>query len=184
LRIRFAVARFALAVVISALIRFGRGFAIYAACTGGCEMIDWIPDMQSRSTTSARNSKTATDRKAMLSTLWIFAVMNYIYADVFTAMDPSAEGGSVRMSHGMMLGAAALMETAMVMVPLSRFLRYRANRWANIVVGVMHTMAVILSLFVGGAMPASYYLLFASVEVISTSFIVCYAWKWHNVEIG
>jgi len=107
----------------------------------------------------------------MLSTLWIFAVMNYIYADVFTAMDPSAEGGSVRMSHGMMLGAAALMETAMVMVPLSRFLRYRANRWANIVAGVMHTMAVILSLFVGGAMPASYYLLVASVEVISTSFI-------------
>ena len=44
--------------------------------------------------------------------------MNYIYADVFMTMDPSAEGGSVRMSHGMMLGAAALMETAMVMVPL------------------------------------------------------------------
>ena len=33
-------------------------------------MIDWIPDMQSRSTISAGNSKTATDRKAILSTLW------------------------------------------------------------------------------------------------------------------
>jgi hypothetical protein len=147
-------------------------------------MIDRIPDMQSRSTASAGNSTTATDMKAMLSTLWIFAVLNYIYADVFTAMDPAAEGGSLRMSHGMMLGAAALMETAMVMVPLSRFLRYRANRWANIVVGVMHTMAVILSLFVGGVIPASYYLLFASVEVVTTSFIVWYAWEWHNVKIS
>ena len=82
----------------------------------------------------------------------------------------------------MMLGAAALMETAMVMVPLSRFLKYRANRWANIVVGVIHTLAVIVSIFVGGVMPASYYLLFASVEVVSTSLIVWYAWKWHNVE--
>jgi hypothetical protein len=92
----------------------------------------------------------------MLSTLWIFARMNCIYADVFTAIIPSTEGGSVRMSHGMMLRAAALRETAMVMVPLSRFLRYRANRWANIVVGVINTKTVILSLFVGGAMPASY----------------------------
>ncbi len=147
-------------------------------------MNDRTPDMQPRSLASAENSATATDRKAVLSTLWIFAVLNYIYADVFTAMDPSVEGGSVRMSHGMMLGAAALMETAMVMVPLSRFLRYRANRWANIVLGVMHTMAVILSLFVGGVMPASYYLLFAAVEVVTTSFIAWYAWKWRNVEIS
>jgi hypothetical protein len=147
-------------------------------------MIERIPDMQSRSTASAGNSATSTDRKATLSTLWIFAVLNYIYADVFTAMDPSPESGSVRMSHGMMLGAAALMETAMVMVPFSRFLKYRANRWANIVVGVIHTLAVIVSIFVGGVMPASYYLLFASVEVVSTSLIVWYAWKWHNVEIS
>jgi hypothetical protein len=147
-------------------------------------MIERIPDMRSRSTTGAGNSTTATDRKALLSTLWIFAVLNYIYADVFTAMDPFPESGSVRMSRGMMLGAAALMETAMVMVLLSRFLKYRANRWANIVVGVMHTLAVIVSILVGGVMPASYYLFFASVEVVSTSFIVWYAWKWRNVEIS
>jgi len=59
-------------------------------------MIERIPDMQSRSTAGAGNSATSTDRKAMLSTLWIFAILNYIYADVFTAMDPSPESRHTR----------------------------------------------------------------------------------------
>ena len=37
------------------------------------------------------NSKTTEmqDRKAVLSTLWIFLVANYIYCDVFSHMDPA-----------------------------------------------------------------------------------------------
>jgi hypothetical protein len=67
---------------------------------------------------------------------------------------------------------------------LSRLLMFRANRWANIVAGVVHTVAVILSLFVEGKAPASYYIFFASIEIVSTSLIVWYAWKWPKVEIG
>jgi len=38
------------------------------------------------------NSKTVEmkDRKAILSTLWIFAVLNYLYADVMGGKDPEA----------------------------------------------------------------------------------------------
>ena len=81
------------------------------------------------------------DTKATLSTLWIFAVLNYGYADVFTAMDPSTntealkKPPTVHMTHGFMLGAAIFMETAIAMVVLSRILQYRANRWANIIAG-------------------------------------------------
>jgi hypothetical protein len=118
------------------------------------------------------------DMKVRLSTSWIFAVCNYVYAHVFTVMDPSTDTGAVPVTHGFMLGAAVLMEAAIVMIPLSRFLNYRANRWASIVAGVIHTAAVILTLFVGGKMPASYYVYFASTEIASTSAIVWYAWKW------
>jgi hypothetical protein len=87
------------------------------------------------------------------------------------------------MGHGMMLGAAVFMETAIAMVPLARLLKYRANRWANVLAGIIHTVAVMASLFVTGKMPASYYVFFASIESVTTSIIVWYAWKWTEVQI-
>ena len=48
------------------------------------------------------------------------------------------------MTAGAVLGFAVLMETAIAMVLLSRVLKYGANRWANIIVGIIHTAAVFL----------------------------------------
>lgn len=117
--------------------------------------------------------------------LWIFAMFNYLYADLITVMDPATikeimtgQVGPVPMTQGFLLGAAILMETAIAMVPLSLILEYRANRWANIVIGLLHTAAVFASLFIGGMMPALYYLFFATIEILCTALIVWYAWKW------
>jgi len=134
------------------------------------------------------NSKTVEmkDRKVILSTLWIFATLNYIYADVFGGKDPEilkqliAGTGPLQMTEGFLLGAAILMETAIAMVLLSRVFKHRANRWANIIVGIIHTLAVSLSLFVG--VPTLYYMFFAAIEIPCTLFIVWYAWKWRNPE--
>lgn len=134
------------------------------------------------------NKKTAEmkDRKVMLSTLWIFAVLNYIYADVFGSKDPEmlkqliTGTGPLQMTGGFLLGAAILMETAIAMVLLSRVLKYRANRWANIIAGIIHTAAVSLSLFVGT--PALYYVFFATIEIACTLFIIWYAWTWPKQE--
>ena len=119
------------------------------------------------------NSKTVEmkDRKVILSTLWIFAVLNYLYADVFGGKDPEAVRqlisgtvGSIHMTEEFLLGAAILMETSIAMVLLSRVLKYRANRWANIIVGIIQTAAVSLSLFV--SMPPLYYMFFAAIKVL------------------
>ncbi len=125
------------------------------------------------------------DMKVRFSMLWIFAMFNYLYADVITLMDPATikeimtgTVGPVPMTQGFLLGAAILMETAIAMVPLSRLLKYTANRLANIIIGLIHTAAVLASLFVGGTMPALYYLFFAAIEIVCTSFIVWYAWQW------
>jgi hypothetical protein len=72
------------------------------------------------------------------------------------------------------------METSIAMVLLSRVLKYRANRWANIIAGIINTAAVSFSLFAGK--PAPYYVFFATIEIACTSFIVWYAWKWRNPE--
>lgn len=126
-----------------------------------------------------------TDMKVRLSTLWVFALFNYLYADIVTLMDPVAlrgimtgQVGPIRITQGFLLGAAILMETAIAMVLFSRVLEYRSNRWANITTGALHTVAVILSVFVGGTTPAFYYIFFATIEVVCTSLIVWYAWSW------
>ncbi len=121
------------------------------------------------------------DRKVVLSTLWIFAMLNYLYADVFTLFfNPTAQKVSLAMPQGAVLVFALLMEIAIAMVLLSRFLKYGANRWANIIAGIFHTAFVAWSMI--GETPALFYVFFASIEIICTLFIAWYAWKWRNPE--
>ncbi len=79
-----------------------------------------------------------------------------------------------------LFGAAVLVETAIAMVLLSRVLKYRANRWANVIVGAINTVAVLSSLFVGT--PHSYYVFFVAIEAASTLLIIWLAWTWPNPE--
>jgi hypothetical protein len=132
---------------------------------------------------------TATERmKVRLSTLWIFAMFNHLYADVVGLTDPeglkrimSGYVGSLQITEGFLLAAAILMEIAIAMVLLSRILNYRANRWANIIAGAIQTAAVLSSMFVGTT-PALYYLLFGTIEIACTLLIVWFAWNWRNPE--
>ena len=121
------------------------------------------------------------DKKVIFSTLWIFAVLNYIYADVFSLFFlPNAQNDTMAMSQGAVLGFAVLMETAIAMVLLSRILKYGPNRWANIIAGIIHTAAVGWSL--AGEPPAPYYILFGTIEIICTLFIIVYASMWRKQE--
>jgi hypothetical protein len=123
-------------------------------------------------------------RKEKFSLLWMFALFNYIYADIHSFIDPATLKqimtgyiGSLQITKGFLLGSAILIETAIAMAFLSRLLPYGANRWANIIVGVIHTAAVAASIFVGET-PALYYMFFGTIEMACTAFIVWSAWKW------
>jgi hypothetical protein len=120
------------------------------------------------------------NRQTTLSTLWIFATLNYIYADVFTLFFVAGAQSMAGMTAGAALGFAVLMETAIAMVLLSRVLKYGANRWANIFVGAIHTASVFFSLFQGTQAP--FYVFFASIEILCTLGIIWYAWKWPKPE--
>jgi hypothetical protein len=118
------------------------------------------------------------DRKAIFSALWIFAVFNYLYADfVIMMVNPSLYQNMVAgMSEWVILGLAVLMEIPIAMVLLSRVLKYRANRWANIIAGIQSTAFVAFTLI--GGRPAPFYLFFAALEIACTLFIIWYAWTW------
>ena len=126
------------------------------------------------------------DIRVRLSVLWLFATLNYIYADVFFCIDVLGSGkggpGVLHFSPLAWLGIAILMEIPMAMVLLSRILNPRANRWANIVAGIIETAAVLLTSFIFPIFhltgTSSYYLFFGTIEVACTSLIVWYAWRW------
>jgi len=108
-------------------------------------------------------------------------MFNYLYADVFILFfNPTAQKETLAMPQGAVLVFAILMETAIAMVLLSRFLKYGANRWANMIAGIFHTAFVAWSMT--GETPVLFYVFFASIEMVCTLFIAWYAWKWRNPE--
>lgn len=129
------------------------------------------------------NARVTSDRKVVLSTLWVFYVLNILYADVLNLMGDAAtataEGVELidaLLSPEMLLGAAIFLEMAMAMIVLSRLLEHHVNRWSNMIVASLHAVGVIASVFVGT--PTVFYLFFVIVEVATCLFIVCYAWSW------
>ena len=119
-----------------------------------------------------------------LSVLWIFAMFNYLYADVMTLMDPpvlnqilNGSAGGMQINAMFLFWAAVLMETAMLMIPVSLFAPYPVSRWSNVAAGVLHTAAVGGSMFVGTS-PAPYYIFCGAVEMICTVYIVITALRW------
>ena len=123
------------------------------------------------------------DRKIRLSTLWVFATLNYLYCDVLTLMDPAklrqflaGRVGGMDFTQGVLLASGVLMEIPIAMILLSRLLKYRTNRVANLGAGLSMTAVQIATLFMGSA--TAYYWFFSIVEIGCTSMIVWYAWNW------
>ena len=117
------------------------------------------------------------DIKSKLSTLWIFASLNYIFCDVLGLMDPGLVA-PFELTPGFLLGAGILLEIPIAMVLLSRVLPKGANLWTNIVAGTIMTAVQSASLFLG--VPALYYVFFSIIEIATTIFIVWLAWSWRK----
>jgi hypothetical protein len=122
----------------------------------------------------------------ILSSLWIFAMFNYLYADVMACMDSRLLAGflagnanGLAITPTFLLFGALLMETAMVMVVLPRILPRKINRIVNIVAGALHTVAVSASLFVGSG-PAPYYAFCVAFEIPATILVIILAVTWKN----
>lgn len=133
------------------------------------------------SNTSAKNF----DTKVLLSTLWIVVMLNMLKADILSLYIPDAaeEVARTATSAGasipqLMLGGAVMGELALIMIILSRVLKYGINRWVNIVMGVVTIVYVW-----GGAASYPHYIFIATVETICLLLIIGFAWLWRSVEV-
>lgn len=118
------------------------------------------------------------DTKVLLSTLWIVVMINMLKADILSLYIPGSADELTRTAGDtpitqLMLGGAIMMEISIVMIILSRVLKYRVNRWANIIMSIITIVFVI-----GGGAAYPHYIFIATVEVICLLLIIWNAWKW------
>ena len=114
------------------------------------------------------------DIKVRLSTLWVFMLLNYLYCDVVGLYDKQF---ITNLSQDGLLAASFLMEIPIAMVLLSRVLKQRPNRWANVIAGLFMAVVQLGSWFVG-TLPTIYYAFFSVIEIACLLFIVWTACRW------
>ena len=122
--------------------------------------------------------------KVKLSTAWIFVMFNMAFADILSFMYPgflkeimAGNAGGVQVTPEFLLIAAICLEIPIVMICVSRMMKYRANRWANIIAGIITIVFVIRG---GSTFP--HYIFFATLEVLCLAFIIWNAWRWPRSE--
>lgn len=122
------------------------------------------------------------DTRVLLSSLWIVVMINMLKADILSLYIPGTAGEVVQFAGAtpipqLMLGAAVIMETAIVMIALTLVLPYRVNRWANILVALP-----MIAFIIWGGSTHPHYIFIATVEVIGLLLIIGIARRWSKPE--
>ena len=124
--------------------------------------------------------------KFKISALWIAMLFVFAYVDIFAFYRPG-------IIEGIMAGKVAAFQIDQVflfltmlyilipsiMVFLSLVLKPKINRFANIIVGILYIVSILLSL-IGETW--AFYIFGSIVESLLLLLIVRYAWKWAKQE--
>ena len=78
-----------------------------------------------------------------------------------------------------LLAGMTLMTIPSVMVFLSLTLKAKANRWTNIIVGILHIVLALVNV-IGESW--AFYIYGTIVEIVFLSLVVWHAWKWPKQE--
>jgi len=127
--------------------------------------------------------------KFKLSALWASVMFCYIYGDIFSLFLPSRLQNLLNGQSGVgattplkLLMFAVLMTLPSVMVFLSLALKAKINRRLNISLGIFYTAVMML---VGAGSIGEwmiFYTYLAVVEIILTSLVVWFAWRWQRED--
>src|SRR6266852_8510059 len=131
------------------------------------------------------------DTKERLSLFWLFALLNYLYADctaLFAIVGSPNLSDAPHFPPWVLLASSVFMEIPIAMIVACRLLPFRANRLANIIAGSIVTLVngflTFIPPLVGWGRPPALpeYLFFATIETVCTVAIVWQAWTWSGIE--
>ena len=128
--------------------------------------------------------------KIKLSALWVTLMFFYLYADVLSFYQPgfiediiTGEVVGIQINKLFLLGAAILLSIPSVMVFLSLTLKAKANRRANIILGIFHAGVLLTTMFIPVEIETyAHHIFYLIVEAVFIVLIVRYAWKWPKQE--
>ena len=121
--------------------------------------------------------------QTLLSTLWIFVILNIFARDFHELGRPgmleqvmSGVVDGVTVTDELMLLGGIMFEVFIIMVMLSQVLTYKINRCANMVMGLVAIMVV----FMTNLNPDLDNIFFMVIELIALVSIIVIAWRWKN----
>ena len=123
--------------------------------------------------------------KIRISVLWLFmaVAMAAHSALSFMERDVVEQMWEKQMGVGMLVFTALFWLVPLIMAVLSLTLKDFANRWTNIVLGIVFTLLNIWHLVEHlTTAPEVHQILIIASTVVVTALIACYAWKWPKRE--
>ena len=122
--------------------------------------------------------------KIRISVLWIFMAVAMSAHGVLAFMEPGAmeQIGEMQMGVGMFLFMALFWWVPLVMAVLSVTLKDLANRWTNMILGIVFTALNIFHLIEHLAQPSAHQILIIGSTVVVTALIFWHALKWPKQE--
>lgn len=122
------------------------------------------------------------NRRSLLSILWIYLTLNYIYCDVFTLHLAkyleaflSGEVGGMEITEKFLLIFSVIMQIPMIMIVLSSFLTFRLNKYLNIIAGIITTSIQTFTVTMGGT---PHYMFFSVFEIVTGLLIIYLGITW------
>jgi hypothetical protein len=122
-----------------------------------------------------------------ISALWTSMLFIFAYVDLFSLYRPdfradieAGEVGGFTVNQAFLLGTTIYVVIPSLMVFLALVLRPRVSRIANIALGIIYALTII----VGAIGEWGYYILGSVIEVALLVAIVYYAWTWPKEKIS
>ena len=123
----------------------------------------------------------------LMSKIWVFISLSYIYCDVLSNMEKSVlrmllEGNiaGIPMTQGFLLSAGLSLQIPFLMVILATILPYRANRITSIAAATLMIIYQMVSFFIGSGNPL-HYMYFSAVEILGSVAVMVLAIRWKKV---
>jgi len=125
------------------------------------------------------------DKRAKLTSLWVFVFFNMIFRDLHELGRPgfleeimTGVVDGVQITEGLMLVGGIMIAIPLLMIPLVQFLRVKANRRLNLIISSLQMLSV---LGVNRA-PDLDDIFFAVIELVALVIILRLAWTWRTKQ--
>jgi hypothetical protein len=124
-------------------------------------------------------------KRTLLSYLWLFALLNYLYCDIVSLMDSGllkqyikGQVNGMIISQEFLLAASILMEIPVAMILISRFANDKLSLWSNRIAACIMSIVQFSTLMMGK--PSLYYVFFSAIEIATTLYIAYLSFSCKN----